>query len=97
MDQVKKGFKTLLDCFFEHRWLKNVSQIKDQILLCPGQVRKTRAMLHRPPKSANHLVFAVTKNRGTTILHQNDSSDQKKPQKMTFNTQWLEKYSGALL
>ena len=52
----------------------------------------TRAMLHRPMKSTNRIISAVTKNRRTTVLYQNDSSGQKM-EKMKLNPQWLEKYS----
>ena len=78
MDQVKKGSKTLLDYFFKRLQLKNVSQIKDYILLCPGQVRMTQARLHLPPKLANHIISLLTKNSRTTVPLRNDSSDQTK-------------------
>ena len=51
-----------------------------------------RTMLHCSPKSANHIISAVTENRRTTVPYQNDSPD-KKIQKMKFNAQWLQKYS----
>ena len=78
MDQVKKDSKILLDFFPKRHWLKNVSQIKDLILLSLGQAGMTRDMLHRPLKSANHIISAMTKNRRTTVPHQNNSSDKKK-------------------
>ena len=33
------------------------------------------------------------KNQGTTVLHQNGSTDQIKKEKMTFSPHWLEKYN----
>ena len=76
MDQVKMGFKTLLDFFFKCLLLTNVSQIKDWILLCLDQERMTRARLHRPQKLANRIISAVKKNRRTAVRHQNDSSEK---------------------
>ena len=89
MDQVKKGSRTLLD-LFQAFSAKKCRPNKGLDSPTPGQVQMTQAMLHRPPKSANRIISATTKNHQTT---ENDTSDQKKkkPEKMKFNPRWLEK------
>ena len=83
MDQVKKGSSIFLAFFFKRLSAIKGKSIKGLDSPAPGPVRMTRARLHRP-KLANCIICAVKKNRWTTVLYQNDSSDQIKKEKMTF-------------
>ena len=51
----------------------------------------TRVMLHRPLKSANHIISTVRKNHQTSVSYQNDSPDHKDREKK-INPQYLEKW-----
>ena len=77
MDQLKQGSKTSLDLFQESSAEKCTTN-KGLDSPIPGQVEMARAMLHRPPKSANRIISPVTKNHRPTVPYQNDSSDQNK-------------------
>ena len=76
MDQVKQGSKTLLD-LFQASSAEKCRPNKGLDPPTPGHVQMTRAMLHRPPKSANCIISVVMKNRRPTVPYQNDTSDQK--------------------
>ena len=76
MDHVKQGFKSLLD-LFQASSAEKCKPDKSLNFLCLGQVKMTRVMLHRRPKSVNRIISTVTKNPQTTVPYQNDLSDQK--------------------
>ena len=78
MDKIKRVVRLIRH--FSPYSVKKVSQSKDLILLCLGQVQMTQPIRHRPLKLANCIISAVTKNCRTTVSHQNDSSDKKNKQ-----------------
>ena len=75
MDQVKQGSKTILDLFQAYS-AKKCRPNKGLDSLTPWSSTNDPSHATSSSESANRIISAVTKNRQTTVLYQNDLSDQ---------------------
>ena len=82
MHRVKEGSKTIILDLFQASSAKKCRPNKGLDSPTPWPSKMTPTMLHCPPKSANRIISALTKNRWTTVPYQNDLSDKKYLEKM---------------
>ena len=93
MDQIKKGSKTLLYIFFQASSAEECKSNKGLDSPTPGPSMDDPSYATLSSKISESQYICSEENRQTTVPHQNDSSDKKNREKMTFNLQWTEKYN----